>query len=139
MRFVGKLNEDEKEKRKKLNENEKFMSEMDEKESEKDNKIEMEKRIIDKENNDGEKVIKKWIKIIKYRWEEVYKWEKKREKRLKENMSYLSDLEGILEEMMDWMDGIESNLLKIEDEKLNDEIKKLESIIYEKKEFMENK
>jgi len=138
LRFVGPLPEDEQETRNQLTEHDKFMREMAEKEREKDNTIALAQRILAKAHPDGATVIKHWITIIQSRWEEVSTWAKQREQRLQEHLRSLRDLEGLLEELLAWLAGLESTLLTLEAEPLPDDIPTLESLISDHREFMEN-
>jgi len=61
-----------------------------------------------------------------------------REQRLTEHLRSLHDLEGLLEELLAWLAGLESTLLTLEAEPLPDDIPALESLISDHREFMEN-
>jgi len=61
-----------------------------------------------------------------------------REQRLQEHLRSLRDLEGLLEELLAWLAGLESTLLTLEAEPLPDDIPTLESLISDHREFMEN-
>jgi hypothetical protein len=50
----------------------------------------------------------------------------------------LRDLEGLLEELLTWLAGLESTLLTLESEPLPDDIPTLEGLISDHREFMEN-
>ncbi|XP_021923220.1 dystonin isoform X2 [Zootermopsis nevadensis] len=138
LRFAGPLPEDEQETRNQLAEHDKFMREMTEKEHEKDNTIALAQHILVKAHPDGATVIKHWITIIQSRWEEVSTWAKQREQRLVEHLRSLHDLEGLLEELLTWLAGLESTLLTLEAESLPDDIPTLEGLISDHREFMEN-
>nr|CAD7258245.1 unnamed protein product [Timema shepardi] len=138
LRFAGPLPEDEQETRNHLAEHEKFMREMAEKAREKDATIELAQRILAKAHPDGATVIKHWITIIQSRWEEVFTWGSQREQRLTEHLRSLRDLEGLLEELLAWLAGLEGNLIALETEPLPDDLKTLEGLITDHREFMEN-
>lgn len=61
-----------------------------------------------------------------------------REQRLTEHLRSLRDLEGLLEELLTWLAGLESTLLTLEAEPLPDDIPTLEGLISDHREFMEN-
>lgn len=138
LRFAGTLPEDEQETRAQLAEHEKFMREMREKEREKDSTIALAQRILAKAHPDGATVIKHWITIIQSRWEEVSSWAKQRETRLNDHLRSLRDLDSLLEELLSWLQGLESNLISLEAEPLPDELTTLRQLIQEHQEFMEN-
>nr|CAD7589688.1 unnamed protein product [Timema genevievae] len=138
LRFAGPLPEDEQETRNHLAEHEKFMREMADKAREKDATIELAQRILAKAHPDGATVIKHWITIIQSRWEEVFTWGSQREQRLTEHLRSLRDLEGLLEELLAWLAGLEGNLIALETEPLPDDLKTLEGLITDHREFMEN-
>ncbi|PNF19350.1 hypothetical protein B7P43_G06713, partial [Cryptotermes secundus] len=138
LRFAGPLPEDEQETRNQLAEHDKFMREMAEKEHEKDATITLAQQILGKAHPDGATVIRHWITIIQSRWEEVSTWAKQREQRLTEHLRSLHDLEGLLEELLAWLSGLEGTLLTLETEPLPDDIPTLESLISDHREFMEN-
>ncbi|XP_034249434.1 dystonin isoform X11 [Thrips palmi] len=138
LRFSGTLPEDEHETRAQLAEHEKFMREMREKEREKDQTIALAQRILAKAHPDGATVIKHWITIIQSRWEEVSSWAKQREQRLNDHLRSLRDLDSLLEELLSWLQGLESNLLSLEAEPLPDDLNTLRQLIQEHQEFMEN-
>lgn len=86
LRFAGQLPEDEQESRNQLMEHEKFLRELQSKEIEKDNTLELARSILAKAHPDGATVIKHWITIIQSRWEEVSTWALQRNQRLEEHM-----------------------------------------------------
>ncbi|XP_052120461.1 dystonin isoform X27 [Frankliniella occidentalis] len=138
LRFAGTLPEDEHETRAQLAEHEKFIRELREKEREKDSTIALAQRILAKAHPDGATVIKHWITIIQSRWEEVSSWAKQREQRLNDHLRSLRDLDSLLEELLSWLQGLESNLLSLEAEPLPDDLGTLRQLIQEHQEFMEN-
>ncbi|KAK7865644.1 hypothetical protein R5R35_006900 [Gryllus longicercus] len=138
LRFAGPLPEDEQDTRNQLAEHEKFFREMKEKEKEKDATIDLAQRILAKAHPDGATVIKHWITIIQSRWEEVFTWASQRETRLNEHLRSLHDLEGLLEELLAWLAGLEGTLMALETEPLPDDLPTLEGLIVDHREFMEN-
>lgn len=89
LRFAGQLPEDEHDSRNQLMEHEKFLRELEAKEFEKDNTLEMAHSVLNKAHPDGAAVIKHWITIIQSRWEEVSTWAHQRNQRLENHMQGL--------------------------------------------------
>lgn len=71
LRFTGSLPDDEHESELQMDEHMRFLSELKEKEAEKNATLDLAHRILAKAHPDGASVIKHWITIIQTRWEEV--------------------------------------------------------------------
>ncbi|XP_046739122.1 dystonin isoform X45 [Diprion similis] len=138
LRFAGQLPEDEQESRNQLMEHEKFLRELQFKEVEKDATLELAHVILAKAHPDGAAVIKHWITIIQSRWEEVSTWAHQRNQRLETHMQGLQDLDNLLEELLEWLGGLENTLNILEAEPLPDDRATLEELITDHREFMEN-
>ncbi|XP_014475405.1 PREDICTED: dystonin isoform X27 [Dinoponera quadriceps] len=138
LRFAGPLPEDEQESRNQLMEHSRFLRELQTKEIEKDNTLELAHIILGKAHPDGAAVIKHWITIIQSRWEEVATWAYQRNQRLENHMQGLQDLDNLLEELLAWLEGLENTLNALEAEPLPDDRATLEMLIADHREFMEN-
>ncbi|XP_011865280.1 PREDICTED: microtubule-actin cross-linking factor 1 isoform X4 [Vollenhovia emeryi] len=138
LRFAGPLPEDEQESRNQLMEHQRFLRELQTKEVEKDNTLELAHIILGKAHPDGAAVIKHWITIIQSRWEEVATWAYQRNQRLENHMQGLQDLDNLLEELLAWLHGLENTLNALEAEPLPDDRATLEMLIADHREFMEN-
>ncbi|XP_070510259.1 microtubule-actin cross-linking factor 1 isoform X16 [Cardiocondyla obscurior] len=138
LRFAGPLPEDEQDSRNQLMEHQRFLRELQTKEIEKDNTLELAHIILGKAHPDGAAVIKHWITIIQSRWEEVATWAYQRNQRLENHMQGLQDLDNLLEELLAWLDGLENTLNALEVEPLPDDRPTLEMLIADHREFMEN-
>ena len=74
LRFSGPLPEDEDEVQKQIDEHEKFMEELKEKERDKDFTLNLAQEILSKCHPDAVNIIKHWITIIQQRWDEISTW-----------------------------------------------------------------
>lgn len=72
--YCGHLPEDEQESREKLNDHERFLEDLKNKEAEKNNTIELANFILEKAHPDAVSVIEHYIKVIQSRWEEISTW-----------------------------------------------------------------
>jgi len=82
LRFSGPLPEDEDEVRRQIEDHEKFMRELKEKEKDKDFTLNLAQEILAKCHPDAINVIKHWITIIQTRWDEVASWALQRYEKL---------------------------------------------------------
>jgi dystonin len=82
LRFSGPLPEDEDEVKKQIEDHEKFMKELREKEKDKDYTLKLAHEILAKCHPDAVNVIKHWITIIQSRWDEVASWALQRYEKL---------------------------------------------------------
>lgn len=89
LRFAGPLPEDEQESRNQIMEHSRFLRELQTKEIEKNNTLDLARIILGKAHPDGAAVIKHWITIIQSRWEEVATWANQRNQRLETHMQGL--------------------------------------------------
>lgn len=71
LRFVGQLPEDDQEAMLQVQEHQRFMADLREKEKDKDSTISLAHTILAKAHPDGANVIKHWITIIQSRWDEA--------------------------------------------------------------------
>merc|ERR1712223_1525215 len=138
LRFSGPLPEDEDEVQKQIDEHEKFMEELKEKERDKDYTLKLAHDILDKCHPDAVSVIKHWITIIQSRWDEVASWALQRLEKLQDHLKQLQDLLALLDELMQWLIGKENILTELEQEPLPDDSEIIKKLIDEHQEFMDN-
>ncbi|CAH2986630.1 unnamed protein product [Chilo suppressalis] len=138
LRFSGQLPEAELEAQQHLRDHEKFVRELKEKQRDKDDTIALAQSILGKAHPDAVTVIKHWITIIQSRWDEVWQWAMQRGTKLENHMQGLRDLDLVLEELLQWLIGLESTLLSLEAEPLPESIELLEGLIEDHKELMEH-
>ncbi|XP_055317105.1 dystonin isoform X42 [Sitodiplosis mosellana] len=138
LRFAASIPDDEAHARQLLNLHAQFQKELREKEFEKDDTIRLANSILDKAHPDAIPIIKNWITIIQSRWDEVSQWAISRGKKLEDHLQTLRDLDDSIEELLQWLTGLEATLLNLEREPLPDEIPAVEKLIEDHKEFMEN-
>ncbi len=137
LRFSGPLPEDEEEVMRQIAEHEKFMTELREKEKDKDYTLNLAQEILAKCHPDAVNVIKHWITIIQSRWDEVASWALQRRDKLDEHMKALRDLLALLDELMQWLIGKERVLTDLEQEPLPDDLDVIRTLIDEHQEFMD--
>lgn len=94
--------------------------------------------VLSKAHPDAVNVIKNWIKVIQTRWEEVSQWALQRYQKLSAQIASLRDLDECLEELIQWLLGLESTLNALRNEELPMDIPATERLIEDHKEFMEN-
>jgi len=138
LRFSGPLPEDEEEVQKQIDEHEKFMAELKEKEKDKDFTLKLAHDILDKCHPDAVSVIKHWITIIQSRWDEVASWALQRYEKLMEHLKQLKDLLALLDELMQWLIGKENTLVELEAEPLPDDLEVIKTLIDDHQGFMDN-
>ncbi|KAL4716459.1 hypothetical protein ACJJTC_015887, partial [Scirpophaga incertulas] len=138
LRFAGQLPEGDLETQGQIRDHERFMRELQEKKLDKDETIALAQSILAKAHPDAVTVIKHWITIIQSRWDEVWQWAMQRGGKLEAHMQSLKDLDLVLEELLQWLMGLESTLLSLEAEPLPESIELLESLIEDHKELMEH-
>ena len=134
LRFSGPLPEDEEEVRKQIEEHERFMAELREKEKDKDYTLNLAQEILAKCHPDAVNVIKHWITIIQSRWDEVASWALQRRDKLDEHMKALRELLALLDELMQWLIGKERVLTDLEKEDLPDDLEVIRQLIDEHQE-----
>ena len=134
LRFSGPLPEDEEEVRKQIEEHERFMAELREKEKDKDYTLNLAQEILAKCHPDAVNVIKHWITIIQSRWDEVASWALQRRDKLDEHMKALRELLALLDELMQWLIGKERVLTDLEQEPLPDDLEVIRQLIDEHQE-----
>ncbi|XP_045505242.1 dystonin isoform X21 [Colias croceus] len=138
LRFSGQLPEGEQETQQQLRDHEKFVKELDEKKRDKDDTISLAHSILGKAHPDAVTVIKHWITIIQSRWDEVWQWAMQRGGKLETHMQSLKDLDLVLEELLQWLSGLETTLITLEAEPLPESIEVLEGLIEDHKDLMEH-
>merc|ERR1719189_3089071 len=136
LRFSGPLPEDEDEVQRQIDEHEKFMAELKEKEKDKDFTLKLAHDILDKCHPDAVSVIKHWITIIQSRWDEVASWALQRYEKLQDHLKQLKDLLALLDELMQWLIGKENTLVELEAEPLPDDLEVIKKLIDEHEGFM---
>ncbi|KAK9887502.1 hypothetical protein WA026_023054 [Henosepilachna vigintioctopunctata] len=138
LRFVGNTPEDEATAYEQLRTLDNFRTQLAEKEIEKDRTLELAYNVLAKAHPDSINVIKNWIKVIHARWEEVSQWALQRHQKLTSHMQSLKDLDESLEELIQWLLGLENTLIALKREELPMDIPSTERLIADHKEFMEN-
>ncbi|CAH2057368.1 unnamed protein product, partial [Iphiclides podalirius] len=138
LRFSGQPPEGEPEARAQLLEHERFARELADKARDKDDTIALARSILAKAHPDAVAVIKHWITIIQSRWDEVWQWAMQRGSKLEAHMQSLKDLDLVLEELLQWLTGLENTLISMESEPLPESIELLEGLIEDHKELMEH-
>ncbi|KAJ8936625.1 hypothetical protein NQ314_012241 [Rhamnusium bicolor] len=138
LRFVGNTPEDEATAYEQLKTLDEFRAQLGEKEIEKDRTLELAHNILAKSHPDSINVIKNWIKVIQSRWEEVSQWALQRHQKLSQHMQSLRDMDESLEELIQWLLGLENTLIALKREELPMDIPATEQLIADHKEFMEN-
>ncbi|XP_075985152.1 dystonin-like protein short stop isoform X32 [Anticarsia gemmatalis] len=138
LRFSGQLPEGDQETQQQIREHERFVRELNEKQRDKDDTITLAHSILSKAHPDAVTVIKHWITIIQSRWDEVWQWAMQRGTKLETHMQSLKDLDLVLEELLQWLVGLENTLLSLESEPLPESIELLEGLIEDHKELMEH-
>ncbi|XP_050552465.1 dystonin isoform X47 [Spodoptera frugiperda] len=138
LRFSGQLPEGDVETQQQIRDHERFVRELNEKQRDKDDTISLAHSILSKAHPDAVTVIKHWITIIQSRWDEVWQWAMQRGGKLEAHMQSLKDLDLVLEELLQWLIGLENTLLSLESEPLPESIELLEGLIEDHKELMEH-
>ncbi|XP_063369716.1 dystonin [Cydia amplana] len=138
LRFSGQLPEGDQETQQQIRDHERFIRELKEKQRDKDDTITLAQSILSKAHPDAVTVIKHWITIIQSRWDEVWQWAMQRGGKLETHMQSLKDLDTVLEELLQWLMGLENTLLSLEAEPLPESIELLEGLIEDHKELMEH-
>lgn len=92
LRFPAQLPDDERESSNQLLEHDNFLKDLQKKELDKENTLQLARTILNKAHPDGAAVIKHWITIIQSRWEEVAIWGNQRNKKLQSHMQALQVL-----------------------------------------------
>ncbi|CAG9820406.1 unnamed protein product [Phaedon cochleariae] len=138
LRFAGNAPEDEAAAYEQLRALDSFRAQLGEKELEKDQTLELAHNILAKAHMDSINVIKNWIKIIQSRWEEVSQWALQRHQKLSQHVQSLRDMDESLEELIQWLLGLENTLVDLKREELPMEVPATERLIADHKELMEN-
>nr|CAH7732104.1 unnamed protein product [Callosobruchus chinensis] len=138
LRFVGSTPEDEATAYEQLRALDEFRAQLGEKEIEKDQTLNLAHSVLAKAHPDSINVIKNWIKVIQSRWEEVSQWALQRHQKLSQHMQSLRDMDETLEELIQWLIGLENTLIALKREELPADIPTTERLIADHKEFMEN-
>ncbi|XP_055907401.1 dystonin isoform X24 [Eupeodes corollae] len=115
-----------------------FMKDLRKRVVQKEETFQLAQEIIDKAYPDAIPIIKNWLQIIQTRWDEISQWAVNREAKLEQHLQSLKDLDENIEDLLAWLNGLESTLLNLEREPLPEEIPPLEKLIEDHKEFMEN-
>ncbi|XP_055855331.1 dystonin isoform X50 [Episyrphus balteatus] len=115
-----------------------FMKDLRKRVVQKEETFTLAQEIIDKAYPDAIPIIKNWLQIIQTRWDEISQWAVNREAKLEQHLQSLKDLDENIEDLLAWLNGLESTLLNLEREPLPEEIPPLEKLIEDHKEFMEN-
>ncbi|XP_045455993.1 microtubule-actin cross-linking factor 1 [Melitaea cinxia] len=138
LRFAGQLPEAETEATLQLKDHERFISELKDKQRDRDDTVALAHAILAKAHPDAVTVIKHWITIIQSRWDEVWQWAMQRGSKLETHLQSLKDLDLVLEELLQWLTGLETTLIALEAEPLPESIELLEGQIEDHKDLMEH-
>lgn len=113
LRFAAAAPDDEHHARILLEEHEKFLRELREKERDKDETLFLAQNILERAHPDAIPIVKSMITIIQSRWDEVSQWAISRDNKLRSHMQNLKDLDDSIEELLAWLSGLEATLLSI--------------------------
>ncbi|XP_041970881.1 dystonin isoform X11 [Aricia agestis] len=138
LRFAGALPDGEAEARAALADHERFARELADKGRDKDETVQLARDILSRAHPDAVPVIKHWITIIQSRWDEVWQWAMQRGSKLEAHMQSLKDLDLVLDELLQWLSGLENTLHTLEAEPLPESIELLEGLIEDHKDLMEH-
>ncbi|XP_061380486.1 dystonin isoform X15 [Danaus plexippus] len=138
LRFSGQLSEAEHDAQQQLADHERFSAELKDKQRDKDDTIALAHSILAKAHPDAVSVIKHWITIIQSRWDEVWQWSIQRGNKLAAHARSLRDLDLVLDELLQWLAGLEGTLRALETEPLPESIELLEGLIDDHKDLMEH-
>lgn len=111
LRFAATVPEDEHHAAELLKEHSMFMRELKEKEHDKDETLRLANAILNRAHPDAIPIIKNWITIIQSRWDEVSQWSINRQNKLDSHLQTMKDLDDSIEELLNWLLGLESTLL----------------------------
>lgn len=138
LRFVGNPPEDEASAYEQVKALDYFRAQLNEKEIDKNQTLELAHSILARAHPDAINVIKNWIKVIQARWDEVSQWALQRHQKLSQHLQSLKDMDDTLEELIQWLLGLENTLIALKREELPMDIPATEQLISDHKEFMEN-
>jgi hypothetical protein len=111
LRFAAAAPDDEEQARELLEVHAKFMKDLREKEFDKEETLGLAHSILGKAHPDAVPIIKNWISIIQSRWEEISTWAISRQTKLEAHLKSLKDLDDSIEELLEWLAGLERNLM----------------------------
>lgn len=137
LRFSGPLSEDEEEIMQYIRQHEQFMTELNEKQKDKDSTLQLANDILLKCHPDATNIIKQWITIIESRWDEVASWALQRHDKLDEHLKNIRDLQDHLDDLMQWITGREKVLIELGMQPLPDDQNLLRTLLQEHQEFMD--
>lgn len=115
-----------------------FLYELRDKEFEKNETVSLAQNILNKAHPDAIKILKTVIQTITQRWEEISQWALNRENKLSSHLQSLKDLDGTIDNLLAWLQGLERTLSNLQSEDLPNNVPIVEKLIEDHKEFMEN-
>ena len=138
LKYAPAIPADEAEAQKILNEFNVFLYEMRDKEFDKNETLSLAQNILNQAHPIAIKILKTIIQTITQRWEEISQWALIREQKLSSHLQSLKDLDGTIDDLLAWLNGLERTLKKFETEELSNDVTVIEQLIEKHKEFMEN-
>lgn len=138
LKYAAAFPADEAESSKMLDEFNVFMYELRDKEFEKNETLSLAQNILNQAHPDAVKILKTIIQTITQRWDEISQWALVRGQKLSSHLQSLKDLDGTIDDLLAWLNGLEKKLKVLEAEELPNDVTVVEQLIQEHKEFMEN-
>ncbi|KAL7025323.1 hypothetical protein ACKWTF_013447 [Chironomus riparius] len=138
LKYAPAIPTDEAEAQRMVSEFNVFLYEMRDKETDKNETLELAQNILDRAHPDAIKILRTIIQTIQQRWDEISQWALNRENKLSSHLQSLKDLDGTLDDLLAWLAGLERTLKNLEAEDLPNNVSEIEKLIEDHKEFMEN-
>lgn len=138
LKYAPAIPSDEDESQKMLNEFNVFLYELRDKEFDKNEVLSLAQNILNQAHPDAIKILRTIIHTITQRWEEISQWALNREQKLSSHLQSLKDLDGTIDDLLAWLNGLEKTLKNLEAEELPNDATVIEQLIEDHKEFMEN-
>lgn len=138
LKYAPAIPSDENEAQKLLSEFSTFLYELRDKEFEKNETLALAQNILNQAHPDAIKILRTIIQTITQRWEEISQWALNRENKLSSHLQSLKDLDGTIDDLLAWLNGLEKTLKNLEAEDLPNDAAVVEQLIEDHREFMEN-
>lgn len=138
LKYAPAIPTDENESQQMLQEFNTFLYELRDKEFEKNEVLSLAQNILNQSHPDAINIIKTIIASIQSRWDEISQWAINRENKLSSHLQSLKDLDGTLDDLLAWLNGLEKTLKTLESEELPNDATVIELLIEDHKDFMEN-
>ena len=138
LKYAPAVPTDENESQQMLQEFNVFLYELRDKEFEKNELLSLAQNILNQSHPDAINIIKTTIASIMSRWDEISQWAINRESKLSRHLQSLKDLDGTLDDLLAWLNGLEKTLKTLESEELPNDATVIELLIEDHKDFMEN-